>query len=53
MVYREVKIMKLLNHPNIIKLFEIIDTHDTLFLVMEYASGGEVFIHYILYYFFY
>jgi len=42
MVYREVSIMKLLNHPHIIRLFEVIDTEQYLFLVMEYASGGEV-----------
>eukprot|EP00051_Salpingoeca_urceolata_P000845 m.36549 g.36549 ORF g.36549 m.36549 type:complete len:644 (+) comp11032_c0_seq1:94-2025(+) len=40
---REVMIMKSLDHPNIVKLFEVIDTERTLFLVMEYASGGEVF----------
>lgn len=34
--------MKLLNHPNVIRLYEVIDTEIFLFLVMEYAAGGEV-----------
>ncbi|XP_070181836.1 MAP/microtubule affinity-regulating kinase 3-like isoform X23 [Littorina saxatilis] len=42
-LFREVRIMKLLDHPNIVKIFEVIETEKTLYLVMEYASGGEVF----------
>ncbi|CAH8447902.1 unnamed protein product [Heterobilharzia americana] len=40
---REITIMKLTNHPNIVKLLEIIENEDVLCLVMEYASGGEIF----------
>lgn len=35
--------MKLLNHPHIVRLYEVIDTPKELFLILEYASGGEIF----------
>ncbi|XP_065563709.1 MAP/microtubule affinity-regulating kinase 3-like isoform X3 [Artemia franciscana] len=47
-LFREVRIMKILDHPNIVKLFQVIDTEKTLYLVMEYASGGEVFDYLVL-----
>ncbi|KAH9277331.1 hypothetical protein BSLG_002238 [Batrachochytrium salamandrivorans] len=42
-LFREVRIMKLLNHKNIVRLYEVIDTPDELYLIMEYVSGGEIF----------
>lgn len=45
---QKVRIMKMLDHPNIVKLFQVIETDKTLYLVMEYASGGEVFDYLVL-----
>jgi MAP/microtubule affinity-regulating kinase len=42
-LYREVRIMKLLHHPYIVRLFEVIETKSAIFLVMEYSSGGELY----------
>lgn len=42
-VSREIHILKLTRHPNIIQLYEIIETPKQLYLIMEYADGGELF----------
>ncbi|ORX75494.1 Pkinase-domain-containing protein [Anaeromyces robustus] len=42
-MYREVRILKMLHHPNIIKLYEVIETSHTVFLVMENVSNGELY----------
>merc|ERR1719262_103455 len=42
-VAREVHILKLIQHPHIVQLYEIIETRRQLYLIMEYASGGELF----------
>ncbi|KAJ3298024.1 hypothetical protein HDU79_000875 [Rhizoclosmatium sp. JEL0117] len=42
-LFREVRIMKMLNHPHIVRLYEVIDTPNELYLIMEYAAGGEIF----------
>ena len=42
-IKREIKILKHFNHPHSIKLFEYIDTPSDIFVVLEYASKGELF----------
>eukprot|EP01068_Selenidium_serpulae_P017666 Selendium_serpulae@DN6395_c1_g1_i6.p1 len=40
---REIQIMKRLDHPNIIKLFEVYEDTKNLYLVLELCTGGELF----------
>lgn len=42
-VYREVQVLKMLDHPHIIKLYQVMETKSLLYLVSEYASQGEIF----------
>ncbi|XP_016296737.1 serine/threonine-protein kinase SIK1-like [Sinocyclocheilus anshuiensis] len=42
-INREVQIMKLLKHPHIIKLYQVMETKDMLYIVTEYAKNGEMF----------
>ncbi|XP_012937201.1 serine/threonine-protein kinase SIK3 homolog [Aplysia californica] len=44
-IYREIEIMKLLRHPHIIRLYQVMQSERMLYLVTEYASGGEIFDH--------
>eukprot|EP01084_Bolivina_argentea_P095104 170983_1 len=42
-VKREINILRLCCHPHIIRCYEVIDTPSDIFVVMEYAPGGELF----------
>ena len=39
----EINILKMLDHPNIIKLFEIFEDEKKYYLVTELCKGGELF----------
>lgn len=40
---REIVIMKLIDHPNILRLYDVWETSSELYLILEYAEGGELF----------
>ncbi|KAL9659768.1 hypothetical protein QQ045_024577 [Rhodiola kirilowii] len=40
---REISVMKLLKHPNVLQLFEVMATKSKIYYIMEYAKGGELF----------
>lgn len=42
-ISREIKILKQLHHPNVVQIYEIIETEKDLYLVMEFVSSGELF----------
>ena len=40
---QEILCMERLDHPNIIRLYEVVDSLPKMHVVMEYAPGGELF----------
>ena len=42
-IEREIVVMKLIDHPNVMRLYDVWETSTELFLVLEYVQGGELF----------
>ncbi|KAI9064074.1 Pkinase-domain-containing protein [Trametes sanguinea] len=42
-IEREIVIMKLIDHPNIMRLYDVWETSTELYLILEYVEGGELF----------
>ena len=43
MLRYEVDILKNLNHPNILQLYEVYENEDCLYLVTEFCDGVELY----------
>lgn len=42
-IYREISILRELSHPNIVRLHEMVERDRHIGIILEYASGGELF----------
>ncbi|XP_009369548.2 CBL-interacting serine/threonine-protein kinase 10-like [Pyrus x bretschneideri] len=42
-IKREISVMRLVRHPNIIHLYEVMATKTKIYFIIEYAKGGELF----------
>ena len=45
LVRTEIEILKVCQHPNIIRLYNVFENADYLYIIMEYCSGGDLFTY--------
>ncbi|KAL6138980.1 hypothetical protein ACLB2K_064258 [Fragaria x ananassa] len=42
-IKREISVMRLIRHPNVVELYEVMASKTKIYFVMEYVKGGELF----------
>ncbi|XP_076924978.1 CBL-interacting serine/threonine-protein kinase 24-like [Bidens hawaiensis] len=42
-IKREISIMKIVRHPNIVRLHEVLSSHTKVYIILEFVTGGELF----------
>lgn len=42
-IKREISVMRLVKHPNVVELYEVMASKTKIYFVMEYVKGGELF----------
>ncbi|GLJ49585.1 hypothetical protein SUGI_1051810 [Cryptomeria japonica] len=42
-IKREISTMKLIKHPNVVQLYEVMASKTKIYIVLEFVSGGELF----------
>lgn len=38
----EISVLSRISHQNVVQLYEVLETHGKMFLIMEYCSGGDL-----------
>lgn len=42
-IQREIAILKLVDHPNVLKLYDVLETNKRVYIILEHVKGGELF----------
>ena len=42
-LFQEVRCMKMVQHPNVVRLYDVIDTATKLYLILELGDGGDMY----------
>ncbi|KMZ71562.1 CBL-interacting protein kinase 9 [Zostera marina] len=42
-VKREISVMKMVKHPNVVEIYEVMATKSNIYIAMEFVQGGELF----------
>ncbi|PWZ43854.1 CBL-interacting protein kinase 9 [Zea mays] len=42
-IKREISTMKLIKHPNVVQLHEVMASRTKIYMVLEFVDGGELF----------
>nr|XP_009410447.1 PREDICTED: CBL-interacting protein kinase 32 isoform X3 [Musa acuminata subsp. malaccensis] len=42
-IKREIATMKLIKHPNVVRIYEVMGSKTKIFIVLEFVTGGELF----------
>jgi serine/threonine protein kinase len=42
-IKREISIMKLVRHPNVVRLHEVLASRTKIYIILEFITGGELF----------
>eukprot|EP00050_Salpingoeca_kvevrii_P006477 m.289658 g.289658 ORF g.289658 m.289658 type:complete len:529 (+) comp12166_c0_seq1:653-2239(+) len=42
-LHHEVRVMKLIRHPHVVRLYQVVDTPSRLYLILELGSGGDLY----------